>query len=72
MEDTLRSWATIIIDADEHKDDLWYLENLYNYVIENKKRYSLNDLKYMIDHLRNLAKELGKRDAKELKELLGI
>jgi len=68
----MRTCSEICIDADENKDDLLWLSHLYSEVMKNKKSYPINELRFMIEHLENYAKEIGRRDAKELKIILGL
>lgn len=68
----MKTCSEICIEADQNKDDLLHLSHLYSELIKNKKQYPLCELKFMIEHLTNYAKELGRKEAKELKILLGL
>jgi hypothetical protein len=68
----VRSCSEICIDADNHSDDLCYLSDLWKEVVSNKYEYSLVELKFMLEHLENYAKEMGRRDAQELKQMLNL
>lgn len=66
----VRSCSEICIDADNHSNDLGYLSDLWKEVVSNKYEYCLVDLKFMLEHLENYAKEMGRRDAQELNKML--
>jgi hypothetical protein len=66
----VRTCSEICVDADNHSDDLGYLSDLWKEVVSNKYKYSIVELKFMLEHLENYAKEMGRRDAQKLKQLL--
>ena len=66
----VRSCSEICIDADNHSDDLGHLSDLWKEVVSNKCQYSLVELKFILEHLENYAKEIGRRDAQVLKQIL--
>ncbi len=65
-----RTINEIVKDADEHSDDLGYISDLWKEVISNKYEYCLDELKFMLEHLENYAKEMGRKDAQKLKRML--
>lgn len=66
----MRTCSEICIDADNHKDDLEYLDQLRKEIIGNIYDYPLIQLQYMKEHLDNLVKELARSEAAEFKRFL--
>lgn len=66
----VRTCSEICIDADNHSDDLGYLSDLWEEVISNKYDYCLVELKFILEYLEDYAKEMGRKDAQGLKQLL--
>jgi len=66
----IRTCSEICIDANNNSDDFEYISNLWKEVVFNKYEYCLVELKFMLEHLENYARELGKRDSQLLKQLL--
>lgn len=66
----MRTCSEICIDADNHKDDLEYLDQLRKEIIGNIYDYPLIQLQYMKEHLDNLVKELARSEAAEFKSFL--
>lgn len=67
---TIRTCSEICIDADNHSDDFDYLSNLWKEVVSNKKQYCLVELRFMIEHLENYGREMAKRDADAVKQMM--
>lgn len=61
----IRTCSEICIDADNHSEDIDYLDRLWNEVVANKKKYPLVELKFIHEHLMELTKVYAKKCAKE-------
>lgn len=69
---SVRTCSEICIDADNHPDDLAYLEGLWKEVVQHKYHYPLVQLYYIKEHIGGLVTEMARRDARMLREALSF
>jgi len=67
----MRTISEILIDADA-TDEIDVLSNCWKEIRSNLKKYPLSQIHFALEHLENLAKELGRKHAKELKPIADL
>ena len=67
----MRSISEILIDADL-TDEIEVVSNCWKEIYSNLKEYPLSQIHFAKEHLENLAKELGRKHAKELKPIADL
>ena len=64
--------SEICIKADQNKDNLLMLCDLWKDVVDNRKSFTLSEINFIKEHLEGYARELGRNDAIEIKKLLNL
>lgn len=68
MSKRIRSISEILIEADK-TNELSILTDCLNEVVRNKYNYTLAEIRFVKEHLTELAREMARRDAKKFRSI---